>query len=139
MARPFDGSINWWTEELRQIAQITHQGHHTLGAGSWRTCPMASCARIRSVLEEVEVVDATVDGGAQVIANRWVLRRAIDFIRRSHKVSYADECKAVDVLGEVCYEQFRSGEMTGYDCPPFGSDKKTLGRDASTLFGEIER
>lgn len=52
MGRPFDGSHQWWREELQQIASIVHSIHPE--GGSWQTCPMGSCTRIRSVIEETQ-------------------------------------------------------------------------------------
>lgn len=44
------GEITIERRELMQIAQQIHQGYHQEHRGTWRECPMAVCARIRSVL-----------------------------------------------------------------------------------------
>jgi hypothetical protein len=57
MSRPYDGTDQWWREEIEQLAQIMHQGH-IYEKGSWRTCPMASCSRVRAILDESESSEA---------------------------------------------------------------------------------
>ena len=55
MSRPFDSTNDWWRDELKELAQIVHQLHldrEGTPKATWRTCPMASCSRIRAIIEE---------------------------------------------------------------------------------------
>lgn len=55
MSRPFDDTKQWWRDELRALGQIVHQLHldeNLVPKGTWQTCTMASCSRIRAIIDE---------------------------------------------------------------------------------------
>ena len=68
MSKPYDGTDAWWRSELRELAQIVHQIHldpEKSPIGGWRTCRMASCSRIRVIIDEshrkLDTVEMNVD------------------------------------------------------------------------------
>lgn len=78
MSKPFDSTNQWWRGELRELAQIVHQLHLDEEVSpprtTWRTCSMASCSRIRAIIEESktggEVIELPVEDVVSIVVRR---------------------------------------------------------------------
>ncbi len=106
--RPFDGSLDWWRDELSALAQIVHNGHGAADGQTWRVCTRASCVRFRDVL-------ADASAGSDAAIDRWAMRRTMALLHRSRRLPAMDAMVAIDAIKRTCFDNAQRLSKRGDD------------------------